>query len=111
MPAPAEIESENEKLKKRISQDVISRLHQVGATCVRDNSSDFRTAMAAIAELRDWLSKRPAKEREALERVPFYAIDSHTQIPFRNTVSHAIELVISGGECTHRFGDFLSQVR
>lgn len=107
----AEIEKENAKLKQRISPEVFDRLHQVGRLCVIDNSTDFAAAMGAIAELRDWLAQRPAAERDALERVPFQATDSHTRIPFRNTVSHAIELVVSGGECTHRFGDFLSQVK
>jgi hypothetical protein len=107
----ARIEIENAKLKANISSTVISRLRTVGAVCVRDNSEDFATAMGAISELSEWLKGRPAHERDALARVPFQATDSHTRIPFRNTVTHALELVISGGECTHRFGDFLSQIK
>ncbi|BEJ04743.1 hypothetical protein CcaverHIS641_0205600 [Cutaneotrichosporon cavernicola] len=105
------IEAENTELKRDISLEVMSRLHTVGYICKQDNSADFETAMGAISELNEWLKLRPTRERNALACVPFQAIDTHTRIPFRDTVTHALELVISGGECTHRFGDFLVQIK
>ncbi|BEJ11923.1 hypothetical protein CspHIS471_0203830 [Cutaneotrichosporon sp. HIS471] len=105
------IEAENTELKRNISSEVMSRLHSVGYICKKDNSTDFVIAMGAISELNEWLKLRPTRERDALACVPFQAIDSHTRIPFRNTVTHALELVISGGECTHRFSDFLAQIK
>lgn len=107
----ASIEAKNEELKKHISPEVLSHLRTVGNVCCTDNSPDFAPAMKAISELNEWLKDRPARERDALARVPFQVTDSHTRIPFRNTVTHALELVISGGECTHRFGDFLLQIK
>ncbi|CAK9786275.1 hypothetical protein CC85DRAFT_285743 [Cutaneotrichosporon oleaginosum] len=105
------IEAQNLKLKQHISPEVLLRLRTVGDICMRDNSDDFATAMGAISDLNEWLKLLPSYERDALARVPFQAIDSHTRMPFRDTIMHAIELVMAGGECTHRFGDFLIQIK
>lgn len=76
-----------------------------------DHSVDFSTATQAIEDVRQLLDSTAPQVKEALAKVPFEAFDSHTQRPFRDTIMHALEMVTSGGECVHRFGDFLSQIK
>ncbi|TXT06009.1 hypothetical protein VHUM_03770 [Vanrija humicola] len=105
-----QLESANAALRQTIPDYVYGRLRHVGITCLQDLTSDFATAHQAIAELHSWLQGLPAPVKDALARVPFEAYDSHTHQSFRDTVAHAVELVVSGGECVHRFGDFMKQV-
>jgi hypothetical protein len=104
------MEAENTALRKHIPASVLTHLNSVGWICKNDNSEEMERANNAVAELRTWLEKLDKRTRDALEHVPFSARDSHTHQPMRNTITHAVELVSSGGECIHRFGDFLSQV-
>ncbi|KAL1412333.1 hypothetical protein Q8F55_000077 [Vanrija albida] len=105
-----ELEKKNVVLRKQIPREVYNRLRLVGEICVRDTTLDFTSAHKAIAELHSWLQGLEPKVKDALARAPFEAVDTHTRQPFRDTVAHAVELVVSGGECVHRFGDFLKQV-
>ncbi|RSH77435.1 uncharacterized protein EHS24_003406 [Apiotrichum porosum] len=106
-----QLEAANAAMKTKIPSSVYTRLNSVGRHCRGDNTPDFATSHQQIADLRTWIEGLSSPVQEALKRVPFPAVDTHTGHLFRNTVMHAIELVISGGECIHRFGDFLTQVR
>lgn len=105
-----QLEASNAALRNTIPSYVYGRLRQVGEICIRDNTEDFASAHRAIADLHSWLKTLPANVSDALARAPFEAVDSHTRQAFRDTVAHSVELVVSGGECVHRFGDFLKQV-
>lgn len=105
------MEKENAALRHLIPQNVVSHLNHVGRLCREDRSEAFVQAHTAIGDLKTWLEGLDQKVRDALDRVPFTIRDSHTAQRIRNTVSHAVELVSSGGECVHRFGDFLLQLR
>lgn len=93
------LEKENAKLRKNIPANVITKINSVGQACKHDHSTEMTGAHAAIAELQTWLEDQPQLVRDALKRVPFDAVDSHTGLKFRDTVEHATELVTSGGEC------------
>lgn len=105
------LERENAKLRTSIPRDLLARLNRHGQSCIRDHSAEFTTATQVIEEVRQLIENTTPAVKEALAKVPFEAIDSHTRRPFRDTITHALEMVTSGGECVHRFGDFLSQVR
>jgi hypothetical protein len=105
------MERTNAELRIRIPQSVITHLNLVGHVCRSDQTEDFHQALPAIAELQTWIKALDKPIKDALGRVPFTMHDSHTGQQLRNTVSHAVELVTSGGECVHRFGDFLAQIR
>lgn len=105
------LERDNAKLRERIPRDLLWRLNGAGRSCVMDHSVDFSTATQAIEDVRQLLDSTAPQVKEALAKVPFEAFDSHTQRPFRDTIMHALEMVTSGGECVHRFGDFLSQIK
>ncbi|WOO81842.1 Poly [ADP-ribose] polymerase 8 [Vanrija pseudolonga] len=105
-----QIEVANAALRNTIPSYVYGRLRMVGEVCIRDTTDDFASAHRVIADLHEWLQTLPANVKDALARAPFEAVDSHTRQPFRDTVAHSVELVVSGGECVHRFGDFLKQV-
>ena len=105
------IEQQNVALRKRISPALIARLNEVGRLCRDDQTLDFTPSLEAIAKLHEFIATLGADEHEALHRAPFDAVDSHTRVSFRDTVMHELELVSSGGDCVHRFGDFLSQVK
>lgn len=104
------IEADNAAMRRSIPNSIITHLNKIGSLCRNDASEDFTIAHQAIADLRTYLEDLPKATREALASVPFTVTDSHTGQQFRNTVMHAVELVSSGGECVHRFGDFLKQV-
>lgn len=105
------LERENAKLRAWIPADLLRKLNEAGRKCVMDHSVEFTTATQVIEEVRQMLDNTTPGVKEALNKVPFEARDSHTGRPFRDTITHALEMVTSGGECVHRFGDFLSQVR
>jgi hypothetical protein len=104
------IEEQNRELRTQISRTTVVELNRVGIICRNDHSEEFGPSLEAISGLRTWLTKVSAAERKALQVAPFDATDTHTRQLFRDTVMHAIELVSSGGDCVHRFGDFLSQL-
>ncbi|KZT61403.1 hypothetical protein CALCODRAFT_491209 [Calocera cornea HHB12733] len=107
----SKLEAHNAALRKKIPEHVFRRLQDVGKICVAEVGEDYSKSTVAILELKAFIEGLSAEVKDALEKAPFEVQDSHSRLPFRDTVMHELELVTSAGDCIHRFGDFLMQVR
>ncbi|KZO91180.1 hypothetical protein CALVIDRAFT_602424 [Calocera viscosa TUFC12733] len=107
----SKLESDNAALRKKIPAYIFTKLHAVGRICVAQVGEDYSQSTEAIVELKSYLEHMPPEIKDALEKAPFEVTDTHSRLPFRDTIMHELELVTSAGDCIHRFGDFLMQVR
>jgi hypothetical protein len=100
---------EQKSLANGIRQSTITKLENLSAALLADQSTDQAPTRLALDVFMQYTATLPKNEKDAIDKLRVPAVDSHTGQKFDGSIGETLRDAISNKTCAHKAGDLVGQ--